>query len=147
MKKFLVFILMAALPHMAQALPAPIPPEKLQDMIQFSYASTDGSFQLNCTHWIYNRMAGDFDVVCGKGTKWLKEFSVHLLIRTVPTAKTTSFEIIYLLTDRNSKGPVPRFSSHSQLFTVDNTTSIKEFNMSLGVENDYAQLTLKYQAK
>lgn len=148
MKKFLIACLMVSAPLLAKAIPAPIPPEKLQDLIEFSYNSMDGSFNLSCSHWIYNQSAGDFTVICGKGTRTVKEFSVHLLIRTLPTTKTTTFEILYYLTDRNfKKEPVPRFSSHMQLFTVENQTSIKELISSLGVENDYAQLNMTYRPK
>jgi hypothetical protein len=131
--------------HRAQALPASIPASELLEKIEFHYSSSDGGFELDCKHWIGNFNAGDFSVACGKGTKWIRFYSVHLLIRQIPAPTSTSFEILYWVTDRNAKGSTPAFSSHSQLVTIDKNAKIKEFRMSQGIENDYAQMSLHYR--
>lgn len=117
---------------------------ELENKIEFSYASTDGSFQLDCKHWIQNQSSGDFNVICGKGTRTVKEFSVHLIIRRFPHQAATTFEVLYWVTDRNTKKPVPGFTSHSQLFTVSGKSQIQQFIMSQGLENDGSQMRLKY---
>jgi hypothetical protein len=62
-------------PLVVYAFPASIPPSELLEKIEFHYSSSDGSFELDCKHWVGNFNAGDFDVVCGKGTKWPKNLS------------------------------------------------------------------------
>jgi hypothetical protein len=116
----------------------------LGDKIEFSYSTSDGEFQLACKHWIQNEGAGDFNVLCGKGTPTKKEYSVHLVVREHPRASTTSFEVLYWVTDRNTSDPVPHFSSQTQIFTVDGKSHLREFIMSQGLENDAAQMRLKY---
>jgi hypothetical protein len=127
------------------ALPEPIPSSELLDKIEFHYQTTEGDFELECKHWIGNLSSGDFSIVCGKGTKQMRRYSAHLVIRTVPKGSVTSFEILYWVTDRNAKTPVPAFSSHSQIFTVDGNSRIRQFQMSQGLENDYAQMILRYK--
>jgi hypothetical protein len=131
----------------AKAVPDPLPSSDILDRIEFRYESNDGSFTLSCKHWIGNFSGGDFSVACGKGqgTGEIKNYSVHLRIRTVPKGTLTIFELMYWITDRNVKTPVPAFASHSQLFTVSKVAEIHELQMSEGVENDYAQLVMRYK--
>jgi hypothetical protein len=131
----------------AGALPRPgAATTPIESAVHFSLASTDGSLQYDCKHWIANPGAGDLTVICGKGTTTVKQYSVHFLVRTQPHGPAaTSFEVLYWVTDRNVVGKVPGFSSHSQYFTVENQTQIREFTMSEGVENDTFQLTVHYR--
>jgi hypothetical protein len=116
----------------------------LERRIEFSYASTDGVFALECKHWVQNESSGDFSVICGKGTSTVKEFSVHLVVREFVHAKSTTFEVLYWVTDRNTRQQMPAFSSHSQLFTVAGKSQIQKFIMSQGLENDGSQMRLQY---
>ena len=124
--------------------PTQISSATLEQRIELSYSSTDGSFQLECKHWIQNASSGDFDVICGKGTSTVKQYSVHLVIREFPQKHSTTFEVLYWVTDRNTKQQMPGFSSHTQLFTVAGKSHIQQFIMSQGLENDGSQMRLKY---
>lgn len=117
----------------------------LEERVHFSYSTSDGEFQLSCKHWIANEGAGDFSVICGKGTPTVKEYSVHLVVREHPRATKTSFEILYWVTDRNTKASVPDFKSHSQIINVAGSTKLQSFSMSQGLENDASFLQLEYK--
>lgn len=145
MRGLILGFLLSFCSQVVHALPPSIPSKELLEKIEFHYSSSDGSFELDCKHWIGNINAGDFDVVCGKGTKWMRFYSVHLLIREMPAVDTTTFEILYWVTDRSAKGPTPSFSSHSQLFSIDKNAKIRELRLSQGLENDYAQMSLRYK--
>ena len=144
MLKF-VFALLVFVPSLSfPDLPLPkSSAEELMDKVSFNYSSSDGEFQLECKHWIGNT-AGDFDVICGKGTKTVKQYLVHLIIRPIKKPTETTFEILYWVTDRNTKTPMPAFSSVSQLLTVDTKSQLKKIRMSQGIENDYAHMELTY---
>ena len=141
----LVFLFLILLPGLSFAsLPVPASSaEELMDKVSFHYSSSDGEFQLECKHWIGNT-AGDFDVICGKGTRHVKQYLVHLVIRPMKKTNETTFEILYWVTDRNTKTAMPAFSSVSQLLTVDSKSQLKKIRMSQGIENDYAQMELTY---
>lgn len=142
---FLFAAILSVLSSQALGAPKSISTKDLLDKIHFHYSSVDGTFQLECKHWIGNINSGDFDIVCGKGTKWMSWYAAHLVIRTYPRGPDTTFEILYWVTDRNTKTQIPAFSSHSQLFTVNAKAKIKEFQMSQSLQNDYAQMRLTYK--
>jgi hypothetical protein len=142
--KCVLILLLACLPQLSFAATAKgFSPEELLEKIDFHYSSSDGDFQLDCKHWIGNT-AGDFDVICGKGTRTVKQYLVHLVIRPIAKATETSFEVLYWVTDRSKKSPVAPFSSVSQIITVDTKSQLKKLRMSQGIENDYAMLDLTF---
>jgi hypothetical protein len=113
------------------------------DHLQFHYSSSDGDFQLDCKHMPNLQLETDYDVYCGKGTPNLKQYLVHLIIRSWSTPDDTTYEILYWVTDRG-QGDKPVFSSTSQLLTLDAKANIKKLSLSQSLENDAAQLYLDY---
>jgi len=143
--RFLILVVIVFSATFAPAKTPAIVAKDLLDKIEFYYQNSDGTIELECKHWIGNFYSGDFEVACGKGTQLFKQYAAHVVVRSFSRGDQTTFEILYWITDKNVKGSVPSFSSHSQLFTVDRGTKIREFQMSQGIENDYAQLVLKYK--
>lgn len=117
---------------------------ELLDKIKFQYSTSDGGFTLNCQHYSNLKTETDYDVYCGKGTPWFKEYVVHLVVRQSSKPTETTYEILYWLTDRNDRN-ASTYSSTSQLITVDGKTNLKRFSLSQSLENDSAQLYLNFK--
>lgn len=117
--------------------------QEVTNHLQFHYSTSDGEYQLNCKHMMNSQLETDYDVYCGKGTSNLKQYLVHLIIRSWNTPDDTTYEILYWVTDR-SQGDKPVFSSTSQLLTLEAKTKIKKLSLSQSLENDAAQLYLDY---
>lgn len=118
-----------------------------EDDVVFRYWSNDGTLELKCAHVFDKPDAHDWDVWCGKGTKWLRQFRVHFLVRQYgnSTTQKSAFEILYWVIDRDSKQP--KFSSTSSWLIFDNPSKLNTMNFHLGVENDYAYLTVEFKPR
>lgn len=116
-----------------------------EDDVTFKYSSSDGTIELNCTHVFDKPELHDWDVWCGKGTKWLRQFRVHFLVRQYksPNANQSAFEILYWVIDRN-RATSAAFSSTSSWVQLKNLSSLDTLSFSQGVENDYAFLKLNF---
>lgn len=116
-----------------------------EDDVTFSYSSADGSFELKCTHVFDQPELHDWDVWCGKGTKWLRQFRVHFLVRQYQSKnmQRSAFEVLYWVIDRN-QNMSRAFSSTSSWIQFKNLSNLETMSFSQGVENDYAFLKLDF---
>ncbi len=119
--------------------------EIVEPQLQFTYHSTDGEIQLNCTHYKELDKLNDWMVWCGKGTPLFRQFKVHLLIQRHASAvlAKTGLEVLYWVIDRDQPS-TQAFQSSSQWFEFDSVTSLKKMKLRQGVENDYAQLAVEF---
>lgn len=126
---------------------APTAREIQEDDVTFRYTSSDGTLDLKCAHVFDKPEAHDWDVWCGKGTPWLRQFRVHFLARYFENRakQKSAFEILYWVIDRNQKQT--QFSSTSSWLIFDNLSSLNTMSFNLGVENDYAYLTLEFKPR
>ena len=116
--------------------------EITEDDVTFHYMSSDGTFDLKCAHVYDSPEASDWDVWCGKGTKMLRQFRVHFLVRQLENraAQKSAYEVLYWVIDRNAKKTA--FSSTSTWMQFNNLSNLETMSFSQGVENDYAYLTV-----
>lgn len=115
-----------------------------EEDVVFKYQSNDGTIELQCTHVFDKPELSDWDVWCGKGTKWLRQFRVHFLVRHYENrgAQRSAFEVLYWVIDRNQ--PMSKaFSSTSSWVQFKNLSTLESMSFSQGVENDYAYLTVE----
>lgn len=119
-----------------------------EEDVTFSYSSSDGSFQLKCTHVFDKPELNDWDVWCGKGTPHLRQFRVHFLARHYKNQETkqSAFEVLYWVHDRNQP-TTKSFSSTSSWIELKNMSTIASLSFSQGLENDYAFLKLDFKPK
>lgn len=115
-----------------------------EDNVSFKYVSNDGSIDLNCTHYFDKPELSDWDVWCGKGTKMLRQFRVHFLVREYrhQTEEKSAYEILYWVIDRN-QNLSKAFSSTSSWIELQKKAPLQRLSFSQGVENDYAYLTVE----
>ncbi|KYG70380.1 hypothetical protein AZI85_00010 [Bdellovibrio bacteriovorus] len=145
--KHVVLIVLVLLPSLSFSAPAGFfltnTKEITEDMVKFHYMSSDGTFELKCAHVFDKPDAHDWDVWCGKGTKWLRQFRVHFLVRQYQgrDAQKSAFEVLYWVIDRDQK--TPKFSSTSSWIQFNNPSKLEIMRFSQGVENDYAYLTVE----
>lgn len=114
-----------------------------EDDVTFKYSSADGTFQLNCTHVFDKPELNDWDVWCGKGTKWLRQFRVHFLVHQYENRQDqrSAFEVLYWVIDRDQ--PMTKaFASTSSWIQFKNLSDLEKMSFSQGVENDYAYLQI-----
>lgn len=115
-----------------------------EDDVVFTYKSNDGTINLKCAHVYDNPQSFDWDVWCGKGTKSLRQFRVHFLVRKFESrsSQRSAFEVLYWVTDRDR--PITKsFSSTSSWIQFKNAADLEKMSFSQGVENDYAYLTVE----
>ncbi len=119
-----------------------------EDDITFRYTSSDGTFDLSCAHVFDEPKLNDWDVWCGKGTKLLRQFRVHLLIRELENraAQKSAYEVLYWVIDRNQPS-AKMFSSTSTWLQFNNLSDLQVMSFSQGIENDYAYLTVQYKPR
>ncbi len=126
-----------------------IGPKQIQEEdVTFSYSSSDGGFELKCTHVFDKPELNDWDVWCGKGTPNLRQFRVHFLARHYQNRNTkqSAYEVLYWVIDRNQ--PTSKaFSSTSSWIEFKNISELNLLSFSQGVENDYAFLKLDFKPK
>ncbi|WP_295899386.1 hypothetical protein [uncultured Bdellovibrio sp.] len=115
-----------------------------EDDVTFTYQSNDGTFELKCTHVFDQPELSDWDVWCGKGTKMLRQFRVHFLVRQYQSkaADRSAFEVLYWVIDRDQHMS-KAFSSTSSWIQFRNLSNLEKMSFSQGVENDYAYLTVE----
>lgn len=115
-----------------------------EDNVSFKYVSSDGSIELNCTHYFDKPELSDWDVWCGKGTKMLRQFRVHFLVREYrhQTEEKSAYEILYWVIDRD-QNLSKAFSSSSSWIQLLKRSPLERLSFSQGVENDYAYLTVE----
>lgn len=115
-----------------------------EDDVTFKYQSADGTFELKCTHVFDEPDLSDWDVWCGKGTKWLRQFRIHFLVRQYESksANRSAFEVLYWVIDRDQHMS-KAFSSTSSWIQFKNLSNLERMSFSQGVENDYAYLTVE----
>jgi hypothetical protein len=148
---FRIALLLSFVPGLSFAAPsragfAPVGVREIQeDEVTFKYSSSDGTIELNCTHVFDAPELHDWDVVCGKGTKLVKQFRVHFLARQYKSRNGTqsAFEVLYWVIDRNQ--PARAFSSTSSWIQFKNFSSLEKMSFSQGIENDYAYLQLDFK--
>lgn len=116
-----------------------------ENQIQFSYSTSDGGYQLHCTHGLVHNSTTDWQVVCGKGTATVKEFYVHLYIDQVKTNEQSKWIVFYSIHDRNIIET--QFHSHFSIYRFAKNAQFISFEQSLGIENDAAYLNLSFSTK
>lgn len=114
-----------------------------EENVRFHYSNSDGSIELNCTHYLDDPELKDWDVWCGKGTKMLKHFRVHFLVNQYENRKAdrSAFEILYWVIDRQQIQS-SAFDSSSSWIQFKNLTDLELLSFSQGIENDYAFLKI-----
>lgn len=119
-----------------------------EDEVAFKYSSSDGTIELNCTHVFEAPGLHDWDVVCGKGTKLLKQFRVHFLARQFQSrdGNQSALEVLYWVIDRNHP-TMKAYSSTSSWLQFRNISSLDKMSFSQGIENDYAYLQMDFKPK
>lgn len=117
-----------------------------EDDVIFRYTSNDGTIDLKCAHVFDKPAANDWDVWCGKGTKWLRQFRVHFLVRNYESrsSQRSAFEVLYWVIDKDQ--PTSKsFSSTSSWIQFKNLSDLERMSFSQGVENDYAYLSVEFK--
>lgn len=119
-----------------------------EDDVTFSYSSSDGAIQLKCAHVFDKPDANDWDVWCGKGTNMLRMFRIHFLARKYKSQTTdrSAYEVLYWVNDRDQHFS-KAYSSASSWVHFKNDSHLDLMSFSVGVENDYAYLTIEYKPK
>lgn len=112
---------------------------------EFSYESSDGEIALECKHWLENDLPMDWKVLCGPGTPLEREFLVHLIIRGYRRAAKPqqAYEILYWVINRSTEFK-SRYTSSTSWIELDTESRLHQMSLSQGVENDYAQLKLRF---
>lgn len=115
-----------------------------EENVSFHYSNSDGSIELNCTHYLSDPELKDWDVWCGKGTKMFKHFRVHFLVKQYENRKAerSAFEILYWVIDRQQIQS-NAFDSSSSWIQFKNLSDLELLSFSQGVENDYAFLKVE----
>lgn len=116
-----------------------------EEQIQFSYSTSDGGYQLKCTHWPSDKSSTDWQVICGKGTPTVKEFFVHLYIDEMKNSEQKKLIVFYSIHDNNESKT--QFYSHFSIYRFANDAKFISFEQSLGIENDAAFLNLSFTNK
>lgn len=144
----LFFILFSLIPQFSFAAPHGFTlvgtKEIKEDDVTFKYTSNDGSIQLNCTHVYDKPELSDWDVWCGKGTKLLRQFRIHFLVRHYESENKdrSAYQVLYWVIDRDQPTE-KKFSSTSSWIQFKNLPTLEKMSFSQGVENDYAYLTVE----
>lgn len=117
-----------------------------EEDVTFKYASADGTIELTCTHFFDKPEYSDWDVWCGKGTKLMRQFRVHFLVRQYQnrSENRSAFEVLYWVIDRN-QNMSKAFSSTSTWIQFNNLSALDTMSFSQGVENDYAYLKIDFK--
>lgn len=124
-----------------------------EDDVTFRYQSNDGTFDLECAHVFDSPESNDWDVWCGKGsgTKLLRQFRVHFMVRALEhrTLKKSAYEVLYWVIDRDSTKThkTVQFDSTSTWLQFNNPSQLEVMSFSQGVENDYAMLTVTFKPR
>ncbi|MGZ3792199.1 MAG: hypothetical protein ACXVCP_07615 [Bdellovibrio sp.] len=115
-----------------------------EDDVTFTYTSNDGTIALKCAHVFDKPESNDWDVWCGKGTKLLRQFRIHFLVRKYESrsSERSAFEVLYWVTDRD-QAINKSFSSTSSWIQFKNSSNLEKLSFSQGIENDYAYLTVE----
>ncbi|MGZ3651029.1 MAG: hypothetical protein ACXVB9_05590 [Bdellovibrionota bacterium] len=114
--------------------------------MQFTYEPADGETPASrCTH-AQVRDLPDWDVTCVTpyGTK---TYSAHVVVHENSGGPSTTVEVLYWVSEPGeSTSPTRTYHSTSALFHLKGTTSLADFSLSQGVENDQASLVLGWAA-
>jgi len=124
----LVALLLAALAHAE-------PPK-----MQFTYEPADGETPASgCIH-AQVRDLPDWDVTCVTpfGTK---TYSAHVVVNESSRGSSTAVEILYWVSEPGN-ATTRTYHSTSALFHLKGATTLADFSLSQGVENDQASLVL-----
>lgn len=118
----------------------------LEENVSFHYSNSEGSIELSCTHYLDDPELNDWDVWCGKGTKMLKHFRVHFLVRQYENKKLSrsAFEVLYWVIDRQQTLG-NSFDSSSSWIQFRNLSDLDLLSFSQGIENDYAFLKINFR--
>ncbi len=86
----------------------------------------------------------DWLVTCEDGGR-KKTFVAHVILRETLRERDSSLEILFWVTDRNEKAP--KFTSGTSLIHLKQRSALAGVVLSQGVENDSAQLVLRWSAE
>lgn len=121
------------------SLAAPVP------KMVFTYEPVEGEAASLCDARQIQDLP-DWDVTCVTPYA-TKTFGAHVIVRESPHASDTSVEILYWVTERGDSGTTPRkYHSSSALFHLKGSTTLADFSLSQGVENDQSSLVLGWAA-
>ena len=112
--------------------------------MQFTYEPVEGEAPSSCTHVQISDLP-DWDVNCVTpyGTK---TYTVHVIVREYPRASDTGLEILYWITEPGDTETSSRkYHSTTAFFHLNGATSLSDFSLSQGVENDQSSLTLGWE--
>ena len=124
------------LPMLSLAAPEP--------KLEFSYEPVEGEAPSVCSHERIRDLP-DWDVSCNT-PYGAKKFSAHVIVREYPRNNSTGIEILYWVTEPgDAPNAVRKFHSTSGFFHLKGATELEGFSLSQGVENDFAQLTLRFR--
>ena len=120
------------------------------EMLQFDYASIDGSMTLDCKPTLEDPLSQDWIVQCGNAATEIRKYRVHLWVTLYERAVTPkqSYEVLYWLTDLSPGVSAQASASSTTIwFNFENTTSLTQIDLRLGVENDAASLHMTLTPK
>lgn len=110
--------------------------------LRFQYVPNEGGEIRNCTHQRIRDLP-DWSIRC-EGMK--KEFAAHVVIREHQRGASTSFEILYWVTDRGENSTTrPIFHSTTTWVHLKKAGEAASLSLSQGVENDYASLVMEWK--
>lgn len=112
-------------------------------LMHFSYEPAEDA-STSCTHQQIRDLP-DYAVTCATpyGTK---TFTAHVIVRQAPRGNDTGAELLYWVTEPGDTETSPRkYHSTTALFHLKGSTSLTDFSLSQGVENDQASLVLGWR--
>jgi hypothetical protein len=114
-----------------------------QPTMTFTYEPAEGQEPSPCTYEQIKDLP-DYDVTCATPFG-VKNFGAHVIVREFPHASKgdTGVEILYWVTERGDAQR--KFHSTSALFHLKGSTTLADFSLSQGVENDFASLALGWR--
>lgn len=130
-------ILLLFLSWMSFAIPLPT--------LHFTYQPVEGDASTHCSHEKIRDLP-DYQVVCGT-PDGKKVFTAHVIVRGHSGVDKTGLELLYWVTAPGETPTSPhKFHSTTALMRFSGQTSLQEFRLSQGIENDMAWLVLDWTA-
>jgi len=109
-------------------------------LFQFSYEPVEGEAASACEFKQINDLP-DYAVKC-KTPYDVKTYTAHVVVREYQRAGDTGAEVLYWVTE---PGEPNKYHSTSALLHLTGKTSLSDFSLSQGVENDMASLVLSWK--
>ncbi len=136
-----LFLLLASLFSRAEITPS----LDLNETMQFQYEPAEGEVATDCVHERIRDLPDDWTVTC-KTPFARKNFAAHVIVREIPRGGVMGYEILYWITERGATPDIPpKFHSTTAFLHIKDASALLNFSLSQGVENDYANLVLRWR--